>query len=435
MIVLKKVTLLIIVVLVLVVLFYKFSPFSISPLKKYLSISRINNMQVEATGSSGLITHIIIMDKENRTFDSMFGSFPGANGATTYVDPNGVTHPLNHQPDTLLNDISHSWNSAALAYDNGKMDKFSQIQGAIQNNIDESDSQFYRSDIPNYWQYAQTFALPDNNFSFIAGPSFPNHLFTIAGEDQDVDANPKNPNVKQVPWGCDAPPGTTVEERPASGSTKYVFPCFDFQTLGDTMNQNNVSWKYYAPGPPDTGYGWSAFDAINHIRNTSQWTQHVVDYTQFATDAASGSLPAVSWLVEPGDVSDHPPHSICAGENWTVQQINAVMNNPTLWAHTAIILTWDDFGGFYDHVIPPRAFNQKITYGYRLPLIIISPYSRPGFIDHTLYSTASILKFVEDNFNLPALTTTDGTANDFVNSLDYTQTPLSPLVLQTRTCP
>src|SRR5439155_22342798 len=101
-------------------------------------------------------------------------------------------------------------------------------------------------------------------------------------------------------------------------------------------------------------------------------------------DAAAGTLPPVSWLVEPGGVSEHPPHSVCAGENWTVQQLNAVMGNAAMWQETVVILTWDDFGGFYDHVVPPRkAPNTYIEYGLRVPTLLISPYSKTGFVDHT----------------------------------------------------
>lgn len=377
------------------------------------------------------IKHIVIMDKENRSFDSMFGTFPGANGATTYSDPQGNIHPLNHQPDHLLNDLGHNHPNAIQAYDGGKMDKFSKVSGAIQNGIDESDSQFYQSDIPNYWKYAQTFTLNDNFFSTITGSSFPNHLFSIAGEDANVDAPPQGSGG----WGCDASSNTTVEERAPDGTLTYVFPCFDFMTLGDLLDQAQLSWKYYAPGHGTGGYVWSSYDAIKHIRFGPDWTTHVVPYTQFATDAASGNLPSVSWLVEPGKLSDHPPHSICAGENWTVQQINAVMSNPQLWASTAIILTWDDWGGFYDHVAPAAGPNPQIEYGFRVPAIIISPYAKAGFVDHTFYSFPSMLKFAEDLFGLPSLTTLDGQANNMFNSFNFTQTPLPPLVLQQRSCP
>ncbi|MFL5624493.1 MAG: alkaline phosphatase family protein, partial [Ktedonobacteraceae bacterium] len=280
------------------------------------------------------IQHIVIMDKENRTFDDLFGTFPGANGATTYTDPNGKIHPLNHQPDHLLNDIHHEPYYAHLAYDGGKMDKFSLIKGAIQNGVDEADSQLYQSDIPNYWKYAQSFTLTDNYFSMIAGPSFPNHLFSIAAEDANVDSNPRIPSSSTIKnrWGCDSPAGTTVEQRAPNGTITQVFPCFNFQTMADLLDAHGISWKYYAPNQTQPGYVWSSFDAIKHIRNGSDWSTHVVNYSQFITDAASGKLPTVSWLV--GGTADHPPASICQGENWTVQRINAIMSNPTEWAHT-----------------------------------------------------------------------------------------------------
>ncbi len=131
--------------------------------------------------SRPLVEHIIIMDKENRTFDSMFGTFPGADGATTYVDGKGKIRPLNHQPDRLRGDIDHSAEGARRAFNGGKMNLFSTLGGAMQHGVDMADSQFYRSDIPNYWAYASTYTLADSFFSSIAGGSFPNHLFSIAG--------------------------------------------------------------------------------------------------------------------------------------------------------------------------------------------------------------------------------------------------------------
>src|SRR3989442_5663163 len=138
-------------------------------------------MRLQATSSTP-IQHIIFMVKENRTFDSMFGTFPGANGATTYVNYDGKQYTLYHQPDHLTSDIKHSYSTAVHAYDNGKMDKFLSIPGSSQLGINASISQFYQSDIPNYWSYAQNFTLADNFFSTEMGPSFPNHLFTIAGD-------------------------------------------------------------------------------------------------------------------------------------------------------------------------------------------------------------------------------------------------------------
>ena len=376
------------------------------------------------------IQHIVIMDKENRSFDSMFGTFPGANGVTTFTGADGQVHPLTHQLDALIRDIDHSPAGAHLAYDGGKMDKFSKIGGAMQNGVDMADSQFYQSDIPNYWSYARTFTLDDAFFSTIMGPSFPNHLFSIAGEDANVDSNPPAGR-----WGCDSPPGATVEQRAPDGTITHVYPCFDFQTLGDLLDTKHISWKYYAPDQNQDGYIWSSFDAIKHIRFGPDWQNHVVNYASFIDDATTGDLPTVSWLVEPGAVSDHPPASICRGENWTVQQINTIMSNPTEWSHTAIILTWDDFGGFYDHVPPPPGPNPQTEYGFRVPTIVISPYARPGYVDHTIYGYSSMLKFIEDTLGLPSLTSLDGQSNDMINSFNFSQQPLPPLTLQQRTCP
>jgi phospholipase C len=380
------------------------------------------------------------MVKENRTFDDYFGTFPGADGATTYKDPHGKVHQLNHQPDMLFSDIGHDHTSFLTAYNHGKMDGFSKIAGAIQNingkKTDVADSQFYQSDIPNYWQYAQTFALPDRFFYAVQSDSFPNHLFTIAAQDDDVAGIPNAPHTFNLRWGCDAPKGSSVEEIHADGKVTHTFPCFnDFQTLGDLLTAHNISWKYYAPGQDKIGYQYSTYDAIKDIRETQQWQQHVVDYMQFAKDAAAGSLPTVSWLVQPDATSDHPGASVCAGENWTVSQINPIMQNSSLWQSTAILLTWDDFGGLYDHVVPPVGPNSHLEYGFRAPLIVISPYAKPHYIDHTQYTFPSMLKFAETILGLPSLGGLDKSANDLVHAFDFNQNPLPPLVLKQRTCP
>lgn len=395
------------------------------------------------------IKHIIIMVKENHTLDNYFGTFPGANGATTYIGVDGKERPLNHTPDILKSDIDHSADAAHMAINKGKMNLFSELAGAIQDGTDMANSQFYESDIPNYWQYARTFTLADNFFSSVLGPSFPNHLFSIAVENDDVASNPfiKNPEKVKVSvsggpaWGCDSPEGMVVERRHRNGTNSYVYPCFkNFQTLGELLNERNISWKYYAPDKDeDAAYVWSAYDAIHNIRNNPDlWQKHVVNYKQFLSDAKSGKLPAVSWLVQPEVVSEHPLYSVCEGENWTVRQINAVMQNKELWQSTLIILTWDDFGGFYDHVPPPAGSNPRNGFGFRVPAIIVSPYSKPGHIDSTLYSFTSMIRLTEKLLDLPNIGFLDGPQSpvgDMINSIDLNQKPLSPLVLKERKCP
>lgn len=192
-----------------------------------------------------------------------------------------------------------------------------------------------------------------------------------------------------------------------------------------------MSWNYYAPGQNQSGYIWSALNAIRHIRLTSLWTQRVVPTEQFVTDAQNGNLPAVSWLVTKSATSEHPPASVCLGENWTVQQLNAVMQGPD-WESTVVFLTWDDFGGFYDHVPPPVVDN--FGFGPRVPFLVISPWVRQGRITHTTLEFSSVLKFIEERFDLDPLTERDQDANDLVDSFDFDQRGLPPLILNPRQC-
>lgn len=378
------------------------------------------------------IQHVVFVIKENRSFDSMFGTYPGANGATTFTNSLGQVLPLNHQPDTLAADINHSWTGYHNAYDNGKLDKFSKLSGAIQNGVDMADSQLYQSDIPNYWTYAQDFALSDNFFSEVAGPSFPNRLFTIAGYGNNVISSP-GIQPPSNGWGCDSYSGATVETMDAKGNTSWVYPCFDNYTLADVLDHYQIPWKFYGSLYGQQGYIFSTFDAIKHIRFGPDWTNNVVSWQNFNADAQAGNLPPVTWLnVLP---NDHPPHSICEGENATVRAIDSIMSNADQWNHTAIVVVWDDFGGFYDHVVPPKGPNPNVEFGARVPALIISPYARSGYVDHTPYTFSSVLKFIEDLWGLPSMTSLDKNSNDMFNAFDFSQQPLPPVLLQPRTCP
>jgi phospholipase C len=384
---------------------------------------------VSGAGAGGTITHVIFMVKENRSFDSMFGAFPGANGATTYTGTDGRTHPLAHQSQTLDRDIPHRLHDALIGINNGKMNHFALIPHAVQSGVDEADSQFLRRDIPNYWTYAKQFTLTDNLFSSIAAGSFSNHLFTIAATSKNTVGNPHHAR-----WGCDAAKTVRVERVASNGKISWVYPCFELTSISDELDGKGVSWRYYAPNQHQGGYIWSTLDAVRHIRMGPEWTQKVVEYTRFPKDARAGTLPAVSWLVQPTRVSDHPPYNECWGENWTTQEINAVMRNKKSWAHTAIILIWDDFGGFYDHVVPPNGPNARISYGPRVPAIIISPYAKRGYVDHTFYTLSSLLKFVNDVFKLPNLPGMDPKPGNLMNAFNFNQAPRAPLILKPAAC-
>ena len=379
------------------------------------------------------IQHIVFLIKENRSFDTYFGTFAGAHGATTGLLSNGQRIALGHTPDQMPRDIGgHGYFDAIAAINNGKMNGFDLVRhGNISGDL-LSYTQMTESDIPNYFAYAKNFTLGDNMFSSLEGPSFPNHLYTVAAQSGGAIDNPTAGVTGADSWGCDSPAGAST--RVLNLTTSVVttsYPCFDFQTLADSLQTAGITWKYYAPPQGEPGYVWSVLDGINHIRNGTLWTTNVVSDTEFVTDAQSGNLPAVSWLIS-GPTSEHPPDGTCYGENWTVDQLNAVMQGPD-WDSTVVFITWDDFGGFYDHVAPPVV--DALGLGPRVPLLIISPYSKSGYVTHTQYEYSSILKFIEERFGLPPLTARDTNAHDTTDSFNFSQTPLAPLVLQTRTCP
>ena len=377
------------------------------------------------------IDHVVIIDRENHSFDNIFGTFPGASGTTSGRLPTGKVVALGRTPDHTLLDINHSGGAAAYAVNSGRMNQFNLLPGAVQNGRDIALSQYRKQDILSYWRYASTFTLDDHFFSTIMGPSFPNHLVTIAASSANVVDNPYGQTFHA--WGCDSGPYAIVSAmNPTTGQSYEVKPCFNIPTMADTFQKYGVSWKYYAPGQYKSGYIWSSFDAIKHIRDSSLWKTNVVPTGKFVSDVKSGNLPQVSWLVTSEQLSDHPPYSICLGQSWVDRQINAVMQSK-YWKSTLIVLTWDDFGGFYDHMVPP--VKDHISLGPRVPTILISPYARARYIDHHTMDFTSILKFIEQDYGLPALTARDRTAPNLLTSLSFTQKPLAPLVVQPQSCP
>jgi phospholipase C len=378
------------------------------------------------------IQHFVFILKENRSFDHYFGTFPGADGATTATISTGQVIPISHAPDQLPRDFCHSWQCAVTATDGGRMDKFDveggpSISACNLNGDYLCFSQLTQQDIPNYFALASYFALSDHTFSSIHGTSFPNHMYSVAAQAGGMFSQPVLLGTGTSEKGCDSDPGSSVSVMDSQGNTTNPFPCFDFTVLTDSLDAAGVSWKFYAP---DGSY-WNPLDAINHIRNTPIWTNNVVSDTQFAIDAASGNLPSVSWVVTSGTFSEHPPNSTCLGENWSVQQLNAIMQGPD-WNSTAIFLAWDDWDGLYDHVPPPQ--SDQFGLGPRVPMIIISPYTIPGYITHTPYEFSSYLKLVEERYGLAPLTNRDLSTNDMLDAFDFNQSPLAPLILQTRSC-
>ena len=384
------------------------------------------------------IKHIVIVVKENHTFDNYFGSFPGADGVSQIVTPQGTIAPPRaaEQP----RDLCHTHACALTDY----AGNWSDVAGASMNGDNQVYAQYREADIPNYWQYARTFTLGDRFFANMLGPSYPGHMFTLAAQAGWAQGNP--PIVVSHPyWGCDqAPDATVMVEDQATCTSKAVFPCFKIPSIPDILPLN-VNWKFYGTSFVLLTEIWSMFDGIDGIRNGDRWNQ-VVNASQFDADVDNNTLPHVTWLVDQDFGDEHPGYSrICDGENWTVGHLNHLMASP-LWKDTAIIFTMDDFGGWYDHVTPPRQYGCDPTgapygLGFRVPLIVISPYAKPGYIFHEQAEQASIARFIEKVFDAPQTLSDldpaaqDGQANDLFGAFDFTQAPLPPLPLTPRACP
>jgi phospholipase C len=305
-------------------------------------------------------------------------------------------------------------------------------------------TQFAESQIPNYWAYARTYALADNMFADWKGASFANGLFNVAAQAGGYDSSIGNRSVNNNPisaadpnlsrYGCDSPPDTQTGMLAANGTLTALFPCFRFNSLPQELSANKVSWRQYADQGAKS-FVHVGIDALAPVRYSPLWN-NLRPLAQFSKDAAAGTLPAVSWVE--GIQTEHPIHTACDGENESVGLINSVMNGPD-WASTAIFVSWDEWGGFYDHVAPPQLNN--VSYGFRVPLLAISPWTKlgstpggGGSISHTFYSFASILRFIEDDWALPTLTPQDGGAKNLMDMFDFSSAQRPALLLQTRTC-
>jgi phospholipase C len=385
------------------------------------------------------IKHIVFVIKENRTFDNYFGTFPGADGATTGRTCDGSEIPLAKAPDRGFA-AGHSFTDGITAISGGQMNCFSPY----------GYYQFHANQIPNYWAYAKSFTLADEFFSSIYGPTGIEHMWTFSAQsDRFIDhERPGQMGIGKRQF-CDDPLETAFsfrqltrqeqeqvyadENQGAAGAaaiTQYWtqrWPCTDIKVLPDELQKAGVSWMNYR-GENE----WvQPLRMIRHVRFSNMWN-HIVPPEQIYTDLKSDNLPDVSWVTPAFALSDHPPQSVCQGENWTVSVINAIMQSPD-WASTAIVLTWDDFGGFYDHVAPPHLDMYGL--GPRVPAIIISPYAKPGYIDSTTYEFASVLRFIETIFDVPPMTSRDANASDMLGAFDFSQEPIAPLVLDQRDCP
>jgi phospholipase C len=278
-----------------------------------------------------------------------------------------------------------------------------------------------QSETAPLWTLASQYTLADRMFQSNTGPSFVAHQYIIAGQSAEYDENPLSSTGGQLAvWGCDSPEGSAATLLGPNGTDlPGAFPCFNYQTVADLLDAQGISWRYYAPTVTNS---WSAFDAIRHIRYGPEWATNVISPPpQFITDVQNGTLAQVTWIAPDFAYSDHAgPGATAGGPDWVADVVNAVGASP-FWNSTAVLITWDDWGGWYDHV-PPVAVDS-MGLGFRVPLIVVSPYARPGYISHTQHEFGSFLRFTEEAFNLPSLGTRDAISDDLSDCFDFTQSP------------
>lgn len=381
----------------------------------------ISNWTSTVTSTSP-IQHVVVVMQENRSFDNLFHGFPGADSADSGLNRSAV---VQLSPVPLAEEIGllHTHTAWWQDWDNGKMDGFAEPNSKVPL---YAYSYVRRSDIEPYWNLATQYTLADRMFQSNSGPSFVAHQYMIAGQSGTAAENPKS-DV----WGCDAPEGTTVATIGPNGiDGPGIFPCFDYKTMADLLDVKGVTWRYYAPANTSGSSLFSAYEAIRHIFYGLDWKRNVVSpQTKVLTDIASGKLAQVTWIVPDWAHSDVPGNNSSEGPDWVASIVNAI-GTSKFWNSTAILITWDDWGGWYDHV-PPHEIDEMGP-GFRVPLIVVSPYAKRGYVSHQVYETASLLKYTETVFALPSLGVRDASTNDLMDCFDYTQSPLPFTAIQTR---
>ena len=436
-----------------------------------------------SSGGLQKIKHIVVIMQENRSFDEYFGLYPGvdglprANGQFTVCVPdpaNGDCVKPYHDPTDKNGGGPHGSTSAAADIDTGKMDGFiGQAEGGRKGcvvtvdpnctNAVKTDVMGYKDarDIPNYWTYANDFVLQDHMFQPNASWSFPEHLYLVS------EWSAKCAKVAD-PMSCtsniDAPGNVMGAGAGSINGDDQAARNFAWTSLPYLLYKREVSWKYYVAegttpdceddaatcpakqqrvGTPDI---WNPLPGFTDVRKDGQ-VSNVQTIDHFYADAKAGNLPAVSWVTPNGSVSEHPPGLVSAGQAYVTTLINAVMSSSD-WSSTAIFLTWDDWGGFYDHVVPPSV--DSAGYGLRVPGLVISPYARRGFIDHQVLSHDAYARFIEDVFlggqrlnpktdgrpdSRPDVRETAPALGDLAADFNFNQAPLPPVRLDPHPSP
>lgn len=397
------------------------------------------------------IQHVVLLIQENRSFNDFFATFPGADGTTTgqtVANPN-CSPPikagpiaLTKMPLNLTQDLNHSWKTGySIAYDGGKLDAFDLVKFDAGAGSYECSYPYQYTDpsqIQPYVTLATEYTLAEHMYTTQGSDSFTAHQDLIRGGTivEKNKAMVDLPNCGNCWWGCDAPSGV-ITHLITSGNQpvkkKGPFPCSNrfaekYDTMRDLLDAKSVSWKYYVP-PSNQIYGklLSAFDVIHAVRYGPEWNTNIsTPETNILNDVTSGTLPAVSWVVPEAANSDHPGTLVSGkyvdnGPEWIASVVNAIGESP-YWNSTAIVIVWDDWGGLYDN--NAASMSKYGGPGERVPALIVSPYARPGHISTTVYQFGSILKYIEQNWHLGSLGTTDVKVKSIIDCFDYKQSPI-----------
>ncbi len=410
------------------------------------------------------IRHIIILLQENRSFNNLFMGFPGAETATT-----GKCKPARWCPKSGIvpirqvtlestdvygegTDISHSHGAFEVECDPNasnvcQMDGFDKITHGQALYGPKAKLYPYRavvrSETKAYWDFASQYAIADRMFFTATASSFIAHQQIIAGTTRLNADESLTDQPDATPWGCDAPHGTVTAIIKTDGHVDEFggpFPCFtQYRTMADLLDARGVSWKYYVARVRSlefSGGVWNGFDGIKKVRYSPDWKSRMsYPNASVLSDVQNGTLPSVSWVIPTLATSDHPASGCNHGPHWITTVVDAI-GSSKYWNDTAIILLWDDWGGWYDPVPAPQ--TNYTSLGFRVPMVVISPYVKPHTVGHTQYDFGSILKFIEQTFDLGSLGTSDVGANSISDMFDLSEAPNAfhkePLP-PTRSCP
>jgi phospholipase C len=383
-------------------------------------------------GTSSPIQHVVIIFQENRSINDLFNGFPGA--GTVRVGKNSLGQSVTLRPRLLTApyDISHKHSAYVTEYDGGKLDGFNLVYSVCLKHkvCPPANIRAYayvpEREVEPYFIMARRYAFALNMFQTNQGPSFPAHQYILSGTSTISDSSSlraaENPltTKKKLTGGCDSPKGSLVWLIDAKGrENREIYPCFDRNSLIALIEAQSLTWRYYQA---HLGDGlWEGPDAILPVHNSPEFSTDVVaPPSQVLTDVANGSLASVSWVTPTAAASDHAGITDGSGPSWVASIVNAI-GKSQYWNDTAIFVTWDDWGGWYDPA-PPQQYNSY-ELGFRVPLLVISAYAKAHYISTTQHEFGSILKFTEETFNLGSLGTTDVRADDLSDCFDFSQPP------------